>query len=691
MKDKNKSKGKAPVSKPRRILFGFIMALIPVLFLVGAEFLLRAVGYGESYPLVYKKKIFDRERYVVNRQIGQRYFSLPVDKIPEASEDYFDIVKKPKTLRIFCLGGSTTAGFPYEINATFPFQLKYRLKEALVGNNVEVINLGISAINSYTVLDLLPEILELKPDLLIIYMGHNEFYGAYGVGSSQYISANRLWVSTYLKLRRLRLMQLIRNTIAAVKKGSASEKVPEPESMMQAMARDQEIPPGSEKFRLACENFSANLTEIIQKAKQKNVQVLVSNLVSNLKGQKPFVSKFSPNLDEFTRQRCETLLLEGRGFVESAEYDKALQTFGQISSMDSSAAELHYYMGQAYTGLGDTLKAYAQYAKARDLDQLRFRAPTAFNQIIQNVARQEDIPLVDMERIFAAASPGGIPGKELLLEHLHPNFNGYRLMAQAFLEALRTIQVINPPEPIAWKEELFTGDQIHNVIKEFPRDSAGVTDLDIEFGQYRIFFLTHRWPYPEKTVTMNDYIPHGSEITKKIAFKHFSESTYWDEAHYELASYYLKEEQFGRALREYRAVYIAFPDNYYPTMKMGDVLVLQQQYSRAKRYYDISLEKSPRNPFVLAKLGNLFVFGRQFQEAVKYLAETVKADSAKSVLNNSEKTNIQYLMGVSYANLKDWKNAEKALGEALRLTPHFEPAEKLGVEMKDYISKQGRQ
>lgn len=675
----------APLSTSRRILFTALMLLLPVLLLTLAELALRLFGYGESYPLVHKKMIFGKEKYVVNREIGQRYFFLPEARTPEASEEVIDLAKKPNTLRIFCLGGSTTAGFPYEINATFPFQLQHRLREALTESGAEVINLGIAAVNSHTVLDLLPEVLELQPDVLIIYMGHNEFYGAQGVGSSQYVSNSRFWIAAYLKLRRLRLTQLLEQIIRGAGEKSGANRAA-PRSMMEAMAKDQAIPLDSEKFQIACRNFEENLSEIIRKARRRKVQVLVSNLVSNLKDQPPFVSGFSPAADEFTRRRCESLLLEGRGLLESGQFQAARETFTRALELDSAAAEAQYYLGKSLLAGGDSARAYARFAKARDLDRLRFRAPGIFNRIIQQVAAQENIPLVDMKAVFRAASPGGIPGKELFLEHLHPNFNGYRLMAQAFLEALRILQVINPPAPIGYKADLFQPENLRRIIKEFPRDSAGVTELDLEFGAYRNYFLVNRWPFPERPVDLASYQPVGSEITKSLAVKHYRENTYWDEAHYELAQHYLDRGQPDRALREYRAVHLAFPENYFPAMKMGDVMIGLQEYAIAKRWYDKALELNPQNPFLLAKMGNLYVFVHQFTEAVKYFSETLKADSARSVFSTYEKANLLYLAGVSHANLKNWPEARRLLDEALRLQPGFEPAEKLKVDIQNYLA-----
>jgi hypothetical protein len=40
-------------------------------------------------------------------------------------------------------------------------------------------------VNSYTFYDKIDEILKEDPDAILIYAGHNEFYGELGIGSSK--------------------------------------------------------------------------------------------------------------------------------------------------------------------------------------------------------------------------------------------------------------------------------------------------------------------------------------------------------------------------------------------------------------------------------------------------------------------------------------------------------------------------
>lgn len=680
---------KNPLSARQRAGFTIIMLLIPLLIVLAAELLLRAVGYGDDYPLVRKRVIFGKEKYAVNRQVGRRYFSLPENLTPEPAEETFDFHKKPNGIRIFCVGGSTTAGFPYEINATFPFQLQFRLRDALLDNYVEVINLGISAVNSYTVLDLMPEILELQPDLIIIYMGHNEFYGALGAGSTYNFLGSRTLVLAYLKLKRFRLFQLIENAILAARSYFGASSAGKAGTLMQAMSGGRAIPLNSATFNRACENFEENLSGIVRMARERGVMVVTANLVSNLSDQPPFISGGSPQTDAFTGDRLQALLLEGRALLESGKPQEALLPLQRALQLDSLSADAHFYLGRALQADGDSADAYVQLTRARDLDELRFRAPSVFNDIIARVSREQDVPMVDLLKVFRAGSPGGIPGRNLFLEHLHPNFDGYRLMAQAFFQALFNLQFNHPLQPIGYHPALLGDAAVRKVIHTAPKDSAGVTALDLEFGGIRHFMLTHQWPFSEDNeADFRFYRPLRDAATRDVALKRLREKLPWERAHFELASYYAGQRRYRAAIGEYRAVNLAFYDNPLPFMKIGDLFMLQQLYIQAARYYEWGANADPHNAEFPAKQGNALVLSKHFRRAIEAMEKARQLDTQQPLLDKNQKLALHYYLAVSYANLRKWPEAQEALGRALQMQPDFAPALNLKGQIERFRSKE---
>ncbi|HVO75336.1 MAG TPA: hypothetical protein VMT35_15005, partial [Ignavibacteriaceae bacterium] len=62
-----------------------------------------------------------------------------------------------------------------------------------------------TAVNSYTLLDLLPGVLNQKPDLILIYAGHNEYYGALGVGSVESYGSSRTIIKIMIYLNNFKI------------------------------------------------------------------------------------------------------------------------------------------------------------------------------------------------------------------------------------------------------------------------------------------------------------------------------------------------------------------------------------------------------------------------------------------------------------------------------------------------------
>ena len=106
------------ISKAKKIVFSVAALLIPVLVLALLEAGLRLAGYGDDLRLFIPLEKNPQYR-ITNPQVGRRYF-VRQDFLPATSYDAFRAQKPAHTFRIFVLGGSTTAGFPYFNNGAFP-------------------------------------------------------------------------------------------------------------------------------------------------------------------------------------------------------------------------------------------------------------------------------------------------------------------------------------------------------------------------------------------------------------------------------------------------------------------------------------------------------------------------------------------------------------------------------------------
>ena len=85
------------------------------------------------------------------------------------------VAEKGDATRIFCVGGSTTFGRPYDDATSFCGWLRELLPIADPTRKWEVVNAGGVSYASYRVAVLMEELVEYEPDLFVVYSGHNEF------------------------------------------------------------------------------------------------------------------------------------------------------------------------------------------------------------------------------------------------------------------------------------------------------------------------------------------------------------------------------------------------------------------------------------------------------------------------------------------------------------------------------------
>ncbi|NIS37631.1 hypothetical protein GWN91_00190 [Candidatus Saccharibacteria bacterium] len=293
-----------------------------------------------------------------------------------------------------------------------------------------------------------------------------------------------------------------------------------------------------------------------------------------------------------------------------------------------------------------------------------------------------------MMKVFRAASSKTIPGDDLFHEHLHPTFDGYRLMAQAFFESLYQLEVATVNRTAAYRDALLLKDHLNKILDQYLKADGGVTDLDLEYGELKNYMLTHHWPFANSKVDFEKYNPVGTELTKSLVLRRVRENLWWDGSHYELAKHYIESEKYQKAFEEYRAVNLAFYDNPTPFIKIGDLFASQNLHKRAVLWYRRGVEQNPDNLILLTKLSTTLTITNQFPEAIEVIQKTFKVDSSNAVLDSTKKAALFYYLGVSNANLKKWPEANQAIDEALSLKPEFEPALKLKAQIQKYRNRQ---
>jgi tetratricopeptide (TPR) repeat protein len=642
---------------PRRKLLFAITLLFPLLLFVLVEGMLRIFGYGGSLALFNKEEINGKQYYVINPKVSARYFSS-VDFNPSLAPDYFAVEKPDTTYRIFCLGGSTTAGFPYQFGGSFVSFLRERLHAMFPERKIEVVNLGMTATNSFTVLDIAEELFAYKPDLLVIYDGHNEFYGALGIASHETGAASRTLTRLYLKLINLKSFLLLRNIYlkTAALFGKAPD-TPASGTMMERLARGQYIRYGSEKYFAALATFRQNLEDVKASCRKHNVPVLVGGQVSNLRDQPPFISHESDSLTAERKEELGRALRSGAQAFDSSRFADARGHFQHAVTIDSFRADVHYKLARCLDTLGKKADALREYVKARDLDMLRFRASSDFNDAIRDVCDDTTMIFVDVERKFKANSTDSLIGNSLILEHLHPNSRGAFLIAKEYQWMMHWHKLMATEEQ--WNDRtVVTDDRVWQ--------ERTVTELDERAARKRVEILTSGWPFSEYDKPLS--APVADDTLGQIVEALVHGKVSWERAHVEAAQYYAARGEYENEAKEYRVLMKLLPLNVSPYLFLAKAYLNQQKNLDAASALLQSTEVE-KTWFAYKTLGILALDAA--------VAEAFYLKSLDVAQTASERAESHFLLASVYNFEQKYEQAVRHLRESLTQKPGFQPAQDL--------------
>ncbi len=597
----------------KKYLFRIILVSIPVILFVIIELALRIFGYSDDLDFVSKIERNGKQYYTINQLVGKRYFNKDRMYYRKGSHDYFEVNKSPQTIRVFCLGASTMAGFPYEYNAIPSEFLRDRLTTAFPGKNIEVINTAIAATNSFTVDEFADELVKYKPDLFIIYMGQNEYYGVYGVGSTISIGKNRSLIKAYLWLQNFKTFILLKNIINSVSGWFGSDDHQENKVLMEQMANTS-IRYDSDDYKTGVNTFRENYREVINTARENNIPVLISSLVRNENSLPPFVSFHSAGLSDSLKTLSENIFKDGVDSMNAGKFSAAEGLLYKAIAVDSMPANFHYALAKCFEGSGNYSKAESQYSLAADLDGLRFRAPSEFNKIIFNLGTEYKIPVAGVRQIFKENSANGIIGSKLLVDHVHPNINGYFLLAEAWYKSIKDNKLLGQmPQPVENDSTIWA--------------KSAVTELDSLIGSLKIMELKSRPPFTKSDSTFN-FTPKTP--LEQVAYEYaVLQKSSWAASHLSLAKYYLTLGHFPKALNELRAILVSDEDNPMVLKLAGDMSLQMRNYKQAEAYY-LKANRFETNQYIEYKLGKTELLLGKPDMAIQFLNSSLERNQQSS-------------------------------------------------------------
>jgi len=320
--------------------------------------------------------------------------------------------EKPEgVVRVLCLGGSSTYGFPFGRETAFPRWLQELLEHSHPEKRWEVLNLGGMSYGSRRILALMPELLSLGPDAVLLYAGHNEFIERVHAPAAQSSSLRRL-------AERSRLIQVLRR---GIRRQGPRSSPGGPEVYRETLVLTTEVQRDE-----AVAAFSRNYRAILESCKTKGVIAISATVPSSLGDWRPDRSRRFGTRDEALWQKHYDA---GDELQTKGEAERALTELDAAAAIDPTHALLQFLRGQCLLKLGRHAEARTALQLARDHDAAPQRALSAINDAIRSAAQGAGAGLVDCAERFEEESDHGIVGKKLIEDYVHPTLLGHRIIA----------------------------------------------------------------------------------------------------------------------------------------------------------------------------------------------------------------------------------------------------------------------
>lgn len=360
-------------------------------------------------------------------------------------ETRFPRAKTPGRMRVFVFGGSTTYGMPYTIAAGKDGDVSYGpwLRAELTaryGSEIELVNCGAIGMPVDGVRDLVEECLDYEPDLFLVLSGHNEF-----LPHALLKARSRFLLGVASPWRKIRLIALLEHfaiSLAEVEnRGVGTLDYPVAETPVMAAFHTPA------EHALIHARYRQTLEWIVKACGEQGVPLILGTPPSNLLDYEPSFSALNGS-SPVDVERWDEQVRDGRSKLEAGRLEEARAILMGAVAAEPDGAEAHYRLGLTLAGLSDGVAARRELEAARDLDGGIRRATTGMTQAVRDVVREgaargQRIVLADADAEFSRASPLGLPGRNLFVDHVHPNLDGVALLAQVMRQAMAELGMVD--------------------------------------------------------------------------------------------------------------------------------------------------------------------------------------------------------------------------------------------------------
>ena len=610
---------------------------------------------------------------------GESKFVTQKNKLAWFNNQEFKAEKPKNGFRIFCFGGSTTAGRPYNSTTAFSNWLRLSLQKIVPTKYFEVVNVGGISYASYRIVLLIQEMLNYQPDLFIVYTGHNEFLEDRTYGEIKYRSPLITKLDANLnKLRTYSLLKKIWQNLQNKQIEGAQEKfrmTGEVKTILDYSFGPDRYHRDVEKARTICEHFQYNLERMVAIADQYNIPIIFIVPAANEKDFSPFKSEHRTGLTDNQLENWENDYNNGKKSFDEGDYPDALSLFKQAIRIDSSYADLYFRLGQTLFKLSKFNEAKSAFSTAINEDIVPLRATKKIQNIVREVTSSNGTPLLDLPYILENKNREefnhSILGNEYFLDHVHLKIEVHQLISEELIKImneLNLIQTSGNPDMVNFKalydsvlasiDSSYYRKRDLNLAKVL--DWAGKTEEANKLMMGTINFLKND---PEAKYALGLTHQRKGEYDQAIsAYLQTLEidSTFAD-AYNTLGYIYSKKNELNLALENLYNALKYRPEFDQAYFNLGGIYYKQGKITESIYALRKAIEINPYHIEALNDLGANYIEVGNLNDAILTYQKLLKIDPKFYRAYNN--------LGLIYYHQKNFSKAREMFQQALRLNP----------------------
>lgn len=344
-----------------------------------------------------------------------------------------------RDVHVLVVGESSAEGVPYRDWLSVGKVVAWELRRALPWRAV---HLEVQARPGWTLEQMHQRLIESRsrPDVVIVYAGHNEFASRFGWSSGVPYYADEP-LSVEALARRLERWSPLGRALAELHEKELVAAPPR-----RARREPADVPSHTEAQREAIrDDFRRRLEGIVASCEALGALPVLVIPPGNDAGFEPNRSILPPEMPRVDREAFAAEVAAARR-IEGDDPAGAVRRYRDLIARQPGFAETHFRLARLLEASGEFAEAARHYAEARDLDGHPMRCPTALQEIYRDVAARRGVLLVDGPAVLRARHPRGQLDDTLFHDAMHPSFEGHVALAEAVLAALKGRRSLGWPE-----------------------------------------------------------------------------------------------------------------------------------------------------------------------------------------------------------------------------------------------------